>query len=441
MAQAEGYGTPGMSDYFKRFVHSEVSGSIVLLICTVTALVWANSPWAESYQQMLHIKAGISWGGRTFALTLHHWVNDGLMVVFFFVVGLEIKRELVVGRLSSLDRAILPIAGALGGMIIPALLYVGINHGGPAARGWGIPMATDIAFALGLLAVFGKRVPIGLKVFLMALAIADDLGAVAVIAIYYTEKINLTALITAAVLLVVLAGFIKARVNRVGLLAVVIVAFWAAVLVSGIHATIAGILVAFLVPVKASMEPDEFVGALKTSLGELEACGGLTRASMIERSTQLGAIDRVWTAGARMYPSGLALEHYLHPAQAFFILPLFALFNAGVVLSGDVGRVLMSAEALGVIAGLFIGKQLGVLAFSWIAVKSGRAHLPEGVTFKQVWGVASLAGIGFTMSLFVSDLAFNAPELLAGAKLGILVASLLSGVWGAILLSRVLPRK
>lgn len=431
----------GMNGFLLRFIHSEVSGSVVLLICTVIALVWANSPWAGSYQHMLHIKAGISWSGHTFELSLHHWVNDGLMVVFFFVVGLEIKRELVVGRLSSLDRAILPMMAALGGMVVPALLYYAINHGGPAARGWGIPMATDIAFALGLLAVFGKRVPIGLKVFLMALAIADDLGAVAVIAIYYTEKINVTALITAAVLLVVLAGFIKARVNRVGILAVVIVAFWAAVLVSGVHTTIAGILVAFLVPVKASMDPDEFVGALATSLDELKECGDLSRHSMIEKSTQLGAIDRVWTAGGRMYPSGLALEHYLHPVQAFFILPLFALFNAGVVISGDVGKVLLSAESLGVIVGLFVGKQLGIFGFSWIAVRSGWAHLPEGVTFKHVWGVACLAGIGFTMSLFVSDLAFNAPELLAGAKLGILAGSLLAGTWGAILLFRFLPRE
>ncbi|NOZ78814.1 MAG: Na+/H+ antiporter NhaA [Acidobacteria bacterium] len=429
-----------MRDYFRRFVHSEVTSSIVLLICTVTALVWANSPWAGSYQHMLHIKAGISWGGWSFSLSLHHWVNDGLMVVFFFVVGLEIKRELLVGRLSSLDRAILPVTAALGGMIVPALLYYGINHGGPAAGGWGIPMATDIAFAIGLLAVFGKRVPIGLKVFLMALAIADDLGAVLVIALFYTEKINLTALMAAAVLLVVLAGMIKARVNRVGPLAAVIVAFWAAVLVSGVHATIAGILVALLVPVKASMEPDTFIDALRTSLDELTAHGDLTRASMIEKRSQLGAIDRVWNAGARMYPSGLALEQYLHPVQAFFVLPLFALFNAGVVLRGDPVRVLMSAEALGVIVGLVLGKQLGVVGFTWIAVKSGRAHLPEGVTFGQVWGVAALAGIGFTMSLFVSDLAFEAPGLLAGAKLGILVASLLSGIFGAILLFRVLPR-
>ncbi|HHQ48122.1 MAG TPA: Na+/H+ antiporter NhaA [Acidobacteria bacterium] len=430
-----------MADYFKRFVHSEVSGSIVLLACTIIALVWANSPWAESYQHMLHIKAGISVGGHVFTLSLHHWVNDGLMVVFFFVVGLEIKRELVVGRLSSLDRAILPVTAAVGGMVVPALLYYALNHGGPAAAGWGVPMATDIAFALGLLAVFGKRVPIGLKVFLMALAIADDLGAVAVIAIYYTEKINVTALIVAAVLLVVLAGFIKARINRVGLLAMLIVAFWAAVLVSGIHATIAGILVALLVPVKSSIEPDEFMGALRTSLDELETGTDLTRDSMIEESAQLAAIDRVWTAGERMYPSGLALEHYLHPAQAFFVLPLFALFNAGVTLTGDVGAVLATREALGVIVGLFLGKQLGVFGFTWLAVKSGRAHLPEGVTFGHVWGVSALAGIGFTMSLFVSDLAFKAPELLAGAKLGILVASLLSGTWGAILLWRLLPRK
>ena len=425
----------GMKGFLQRFIHSEVSGSIVLLACTVVALLWANSPWAESYQHMLHLKAGVSWGGHSFALTLHHWVNDGLMVVFFFVVGLEIKREMVVGRLSSLDRAILPVAAALGGMIVPALLYTALNFGTDGARGWGIPMATDIAFALGVLAMFGKRVPIGLKVFLMALAIADDLGAVAVIALFYTEKIEVGALIVAAVLLVILAGAIKAGVNRVGILAILIVAFWAAVFSSGVHATVAGILVAMLIPVRAEIEPEEYLATVRGSLARLEGAE-LTRESMVEEGEQLDAIDSVWRASAKMYPAGLAFEHYLHPAQAFFVLPLFALFNAGVVIGGDVGEVLMSAEALGVILGLFVGKQLGIVGFTWAAVKSGKAHLPEGVTFGHVWGAAALAGIGFTMSLFVSDLAFDAPDLLASAKLGILAGSLLSGIWGAILLKR-----
>ncbi len=437
MAHDHGTAPAGMRGFLQRFIHSEVSGSIVLLACTIVALVWANSPWAESYQHMLHLKAGVSWGDHSFALTLHHWVNDGLMVVFFFVVGLEIKREMVVGRLSSLDRAILPVAAAFGGMIVPALIYAALNVGTEGARGWGIPMATDIAFALGVLAMFGKRVPIGLKVFLMALAIADDLGAVAVIALFYTEKIEMGALIAAAILLVILAGAIKAGVKRVGILAILIVAFWAAVFTSGIHATVAGILVAMLIPVRAKMEPEEFISTVRNGLTRLEG-SRLTRESMIEEGEQLDAIGEVWTAGARMYPPGLAFEHYLHPAQAFFVLPLFALFNAGVAIGGDVGSVLLTSEAMGVILGLFIGKQLGILGFTWAAVKSGKAHLPEGVNFGQVWGAASLAGIGFTMSLFVSDLAFDAPHLLASAKLGILFASLLAGIWGAFLLKRSL---
>jgi len=435
MAHGHGAAPAGMRGFLQRFIHSEVSGSIVLLACTVVALVWANSPWAESYQHMLHLKAGVSWGEHSFKLTLHHWVNDGLMVVFFFVVGLEIKREMVVGRLSSLDRAVLPVAAALGGMVVPALIYAAFNLGTDGARGWGIPMATDIAFALGVLAMFGKRVPIGLKVFLMALAIADDLGAVAVIALFYTEKIEMGALVAAVVLLVILAGAIKAGVNRVGILAILIVAFWAAVFSSGIHATVAGILVAMLIPVRGDIDPEEYIATVRSNLDRLEGTR-LTRESMIEEGEQLDAIDGLWTASAKMYPSGLAFERYLHPAQAFFVLPLFALFNAGVVIGGDVGRILASSEALGVILGLFLGKQLGIVGFAWAAVKSGRAHLPDGVNFGQVWGAASLAGIGFTMSLFVSDLAFDAPELLASAKLGILAGSLLAGIWGAIVLAR-----
>ncbi len=437
MAHDHGTTPAGMRGFLQRFIHSEVSGSIVLLACTVVALAWANSPWAESYQHMLHLKAGLTWGEHSFKLTLHHWVNDGLMVIFFFVVGLEIKREMVVGRLSSLERAILPGAAALGGMVVPALIYTALNFGAEGARGWGIPMATDIAFALGVLAMFGKRVPIGLKVFLLALAIADDLGAVAVIAIFYTEKIHVGALVAAAVLLVILAGAIRAGVRRVGILAILIVAFWAAVFTSGVHATVAGILVAMLIPVRARMEPEEFVATVREGLARLERTD-LTRESMIEEGEQLDAIDGLWRASARMYPSGLAFEHYLHPVQAFLILPLFALFNAGVVIGGDVTEVLLSSEALGVILGLFVGKQLGIVGFTWLAVRSGKAHLPEGVDFGQVWGAASLAGIGFTMSLFIGELAFDTPELLASAKLGVLAGSLLSGVWGSIILWRSL---
>ncbi len=250
MASHNGSPPQGFKGYFEWFVHSEVTGSMLLLACTIIALTVANSPWSGSYENLLHTYAGLSWGDAAFKLSLHHWINDGLMVIFFFVVGLEIKRELVVGQLSSVDKAILPVAAAFGGMIVPAALYAALNAGGEGAMGWGIPMATDIAFALGVLAMFGKRVPIGLKVFLTALAIADDLGAVSVIAIFYTDSIDFKALLVGGVLLAALFAAVRVRFSRIGGIVFLIAGVWVAVFASGVHATIAGILVAMVVPVQ-----------------------------------------------------------------------------------------------------------------------------------------------------------------------------------------------
>ena len=428
----------GFGGWFEWFVHSEVTGSILLLTCTVIALVWANSPWADTYFDLLHTYVGVSWGDASFKLSLHHWINDGLMVIFFFVVGLEIKRELVVGELSSLDKAGLPVAAALGGMIVPAALFTALNYGGQGARGWGIPMATDIAFALGILAVFGSRAPLGLKVFLTALAIADDLGAVAVIAVFYTEDINLASLLVAAVLLAVLFVAIKARWRR-GVVYLLITGVWLAVFSSGVHATVAGILVAMVIPVRPRVDPHRFMDETEARLERMrqEERDALC---LLSNREQLNIVESIHSRAEEALPTGLVLEHHLHPIQVWLILPLFALANAGVAVGGDLAAVLSSPLALGIIVGLVVGKPAGIGLMSWLAVKSGRGALPQGVNWAQVVGAGCLAGVGFTMSLFIADLAFDNEDLIAAAKIGILAASLMSGIVGYIVLSRSLPK-
>jgi Na+:H+ antiporter, NhaA family len=427
---------PGL---FERFVHSEVFGSFVLLLCTVVALIWANSPWSDVYANILHTKIGVSWGADAYALSVHHWINDGLMVIFFFVVGLEIKRELLVGHLSSPSKALLPLVAALGGMVVPAVIYGLLNVGTEGFRGWGVPMSTDIAFSLAMLAVFGKRVPVSLKVFLTAAAIADDLGAVLVIAIFYTETLRLAAIVVALVILAALyVAMHVLRIRRLGPLLMLIVAIWLAVFASGIHATVAGILVALLVPVKPTAEPRRLLDLLQERIRWLRGVE-VTAKSMVFDGDQLAAVVEVEQAARRMQPVGLRLEHYWHPVQAYFILPLFALANAGVRLDGGVVSAIASPVGLGVILGLVVGKQIGFMLFSWLAIRFGGARLPEGAAWTQMWGVSCMAGIGFTMSLFVAELAFVSESLMASAKAGILVASVLAAVLGYGVLRFALP--
>jgi len=420
------------------FVRSEVAGSVILLACTVAALVWANSPWAAAYFALVHTKLALVFGTSTFALSLQHWINDGLMVAFFFVVGLEIKRELSVGHLSSLRQAVLPVAAAVGGMVVPAAIYLSFNTGGPGARGWGVPMATDIAFALGILALLGSRVPTGLKVFLTALAIADDLGAVLVIALFYTEQIRWGALGAALFFLLLVALAVRSGLRRPVLYALPILGVWVAVFASGVHATVAGILVAMVVPVRPRLAPVAFLGTVSDTLEALRTAD-LTRESVLADEAQLDALVTLDDAATDMRPPGLTLERFFHPIQAFLILPLFAFFNAGVDLTGRGRDALVEPVTLGVIVGLVLGKLLGIGLSSWLAVRSGYTSLPEGVTGLQIAGVALLGGVGFTMSLFVSELAFDAEALLNAAKLGILVASSTAGVCGYLVLRTALP--
>jgi NhaA family Na+:H+ antiporter len=426
--------------YFEWFVHSEVTGSILLLACAIAALVIANSPLGAAYDHLLHTKIGVSFGEASFKLSLHHWINDALMVIFFFVVGLEIKRELVVGELSSVEKAVLPVAAAVGGMAVPAMLYAALNTGGAGAAGWGVPMATDIAFALGVLAIFGTRAPLGLKVFLTALAIADDLGAVMVIAIFYTERINVVALAVAIVFLAVLYPVVRLRVKRRGIVLALMVVVWLAVFASGVHATIAGILLAMVIPVRPMVNPKQFVSDAEAVLEKLKERQESDSCIITDRE-QLHALEYVHTGAGDALPAGLMLEHALHPVQVWLILPLFALANAGVRIDSHILEALANPISLGIIAGLVLGKPLGVTVLSWLVVKSGKGRLPYGVTWMQIVGAGCLAGIGFTMSLFIAALAWTDEALIANAKIGILAASLLSGVIGFVLLSRSLPKK
>lgn len=414
------------------FVHKQASGGIVLLVAAVAAMVWANSPWSESYFDFWHTEIAIEVGAFHISHDLGHWINDGIMVVFFFVVGLEIKRELVVGELSSIRQATLPMIAAVGGMVVPALIYTAFNFNSEGSVGWGIPMATDIAFALGVLAVLGSRVPLALKAFLVAVAIFDDIGAVLVIALFYTDQISILSLLIGMGLFGLLVAF-----NRVGIrhpLPYVIVGFflWFAFLQSGVHATIAGILLASTIPARLNTGADEFLESGREILDEYKRAGNVGEAGPVQQGQQVAlqrmeeAITQVWTPLQR-------LEHTLHPWIAFGIVPLFALSNAGVTLGSDFTAHLFDPVSTGIILGLVVGKQVGITLAAWLAVKLDWGALPEGVTWPQMYAVGWLAGIGFTMSLFISGLAFGASDLLDVSKIGILTGSIISGLVGYIL--------
>jgi NhaA family Na+:H+ antiporter len=414
---------------FQDFAHKQSSGGILLIIATAVALVWANSPWGEGYAALWHTKLTVGVGDFSISKDLTHWINDGLMAVFFFVVGLEIKREVLVGELSSVRNAALPVAAAVGGALVPALIYAAINAGTEGAAGWGIPMATDIAFALGVLALLGERAPVGLKVFLTALAIVDDIVAVLVIALFYTSEISWGALGVGAVFLAALVVANLIGVGRTLVYAVLGVGLWLCFLLSGVHATIAGVLLALTVPAISFINPGAFLERSRYVLDRFEQAGqkGENVLANEERQAALHALNH---AAYKLEPPLHELEHALHPWVVFAIMPVFALANAGVSLGGGIADALTSPVSLGIVAGLVVGKQLGITLFAWLAVKSGASELPAGIGWRQVYGASWLAGIGFTMSLFISDLAFPDGSLVETAKLGILAASLIAGLVG-----------
>lgn len=428
---------PALSSY-QYFLREESLGGVLLLLVTALALVWANSAWAAQYTGIWQTKFTLGLGSFEISKPLLLWINDGLMAVFFFVVGLEIKREILVGELSRPRQALFPIAAALGGMLVPALFYLAFNAGGPADHGWGIPMATDIAFALGILALLGKRAPLGLKIFLTAVAIVDDIGAVLVIALFYSGSLQWSALLIAGLIFLLLL-----LISRLGIRSPLPYAFlgillWLAVLQSGVHATVAGVLLAVTIPASQRIDSKSFVNNAGAYLEDFEKAGEPERAILANKQ-QRAALHALEKAAESVSTPLSRLEHALHPWVAFAIMPIFALANAGVALGGGELAALTSAEALGIISGLLIGKQVGIMAFTWAGTRLGWISKPAGLTWRQIYGASWLAGIGFTMSLFITSLAFEDPEIIAIAKISILVASLLAAVGGALILRTAQP--
>ncbi len=417
---------------FETFIHAESSGGLLLLGATVVALLWANSPWAASYAALWSTPISLVVGSHALTETLLEWINDGLMAMFFFVIGLEIKREVLVGELASWRRAALPLVAALGGTIVPASLYVLVNGTGQGAAGWGIPMATDIAFALGVLTLLGPRVPLSLKIFLTALAIGDDLMAVLVIALFYTSTISWVNLGIGALFLILLAA-----ANVVGIRHPLVYALlgigglWLAFLLSGVHATIAGVLAAMTIPARTRVSGSEFVARGQALLKRFEEVTSAERPPLANAERH-HVTQRLEMEVKDVETPLQRLEHALHPWVTVVVMPLFALANAGITLDADGWTHLTHPVALGIMAGLFVGKPVGILLATWAAVRVGLVSMPEEVTWRQLAGVGVLAGIGFTMSLFIAGLAFPPGPLQLSAKVGILCASTVAGLvgWG-----------
>jgi NhaA family Na+:H+ antiporter len=415
---------------FRRFFRTEAASGITLMVVTVVALLWANSRFAASYEGLLHLPVTFSMGGQGLSWPLHHWINDALMSVFFLVVGMEIKRELLVGELRTVRQATLPALAALGGMLVPAAIHFAFNRGGAGQPGWGVPMATDIAFALGCLALVSSRVPSSLVVFLMALAIFDDLGAILVIAFFYGGKIHAGALLTAGGITGVLVLMARLRVTLLWPFLVLGVALWGAVLKSGIHATIAGVILGLCIPAQGARRPTEVLEDLDRAVTRLRHSA---RSRDLDAAGPLGAIERHLEA---VQPPLDRIVHGLHPWVAFGIVPIFALANAGVAIHGNIADLALSPPALGASLGLFLGKPTGIFGITWLAVKLGLAPRPTGSTWPQLFGVSVLAGIGFTMSIFVATLAFPGDHGLQDAsKVGVFLGSAASVAAGLFILS------
>lgn len=417
---------------FQEFAAREASGGIVLVLATLAALALANLGGAEGHRAWLDQPVGLEFGRFSERASWLHWINDGLMAVFFLVVGLEIKRELTTGELSSPKQAMLPMAAALGGMVVPAGLFLAFNATGPDARGWGVPMATDIAFALGVLAILGNRIPIGLKVFLAALAIVDDIGAVLVIALFYSGGVDQGYLLGAVVCLIVMAAGNGLGVRQLGFYLILGVALWWHLHHSGLHATLAGVLTAFMVPARSRIDSRGFVERAHRHLEGFETAPSGTKTLTEEHESSLRSLER---SIERVTTPVQRLIHHAHPWVAFAIVPLFAFANSGITVTGDLAKSLgQSPMALGIAIGLVVGKPLGIGLFTWLAVKLGIATLPEGVTGRHILGAGLLGGIGFTMAIFISSLAFPDPSQLETAKLAILGSSMIAGIAGYLVL-------
>ncbi|HMN33772.1 MAG: Na+/H+ antiporter NhaA [Chitinophagaceae bacterium] len=420
----------------QKFIQHEKAGGITLGISVIIAIFWANSAWAEQYFHFFEHKIGFLFDGKPyFEYSIHHWINDGLMSIFFFVVGLELKREFIGGELSNPRKALLPIGAAIGGMLVPALIYLSLNQTGEAHSGWGIPMATDIAFALGVLFLLGKKIPISLKVFLTALAIVDDLGAVLVIALFYTSEISLPSLSIGL-------GFtgILYIANRLGVRSIIfyaiigILGVWTAFLLSGVHATIASVIVAFMIPADVRLKESVYLTKIQNYLNRFKSIDPNDKIPTLNND-QLHILDEIKTDTNKAIPPLQQLEHAMHPFVTFLIIPIFALANAGVSIDIDIEKLFSTNIALGVGLGLLVGKVVGVVGFTLLFVKLKIAPFPEGMNVRNLFGLGLLASIGFTMSLFITSLAFNNQENIIQAKIGIFTASIIGGLLGYWILS------
>src|SRR5699024_10369889 len=415
----------------QRFIQKEKSGGLVLGISVILALFLANSPWHTKYFEILQYKFGFLFENKSYIeMSIHQWINDGLMAIFFFVVGLELKREIVAGELSKPRKALLPIIAALGGMLFPALIYFSLNSAGEVSNGWGIPMATDIAFALGILYLLGNRIPLSLKIFLTAVAIVDDLGAVLVIAFFYTSDISVMNLgIGLFFLLLMLVG------NRLGIRNIFFYAIlgiggvWTLFLLSGVHATIAAVLAAFMIPANVKIKENIFIARLKKHLSQFKNADPNNLPTVTNE--QLYIIERISRDNKKATPPLQRLEHAMHPFVTFIIIPIFALANAGIsLLDIEIAKIFETNVAIGVAVGLLFGKVIGIMGVVWICIRMKIATFPKGMNFRNLFGVSLLASIGFTMSLFITQLAFSHEEYQLQAKIGIFVASIIGGVLG-----------
>lgn len=419
-----------------RFINNSTTSGILLFASAVIALILANSPLKEVYHHFWENTFTIGFSDFVVSKSLHHWINDGLMSIFFFVIGLELKREIMAGELSKPKDAILPVFAGLGGMAIPALLYLLWNSTGETSAGWGIPMATDIAFALGILYMLGDKVPAPLKVFLTALAIADDLGAVLVIAFFYTSDISTISLLIGGGFLcvLILANILGVR-NTLFYGIVGIGGLWMAFLLSGIHATIAGVIAALTIPANVKMEDKKFIEKMNDLTNQFEK--STPNNVTLVTHEQLHILDKIRHYSKAAMTPLQRLEHSMHPFVAFVVMPVFALANAGITFSDSFFDNLGSNISLGVIFGLVLGKFIGIVTVSKILIKLKFTTLPDGVNWRQIYGVAMLAGIGFTMSLFITDLAFADPAYIVQAKIGIFIASVFCGIAGYLTLRKV----
>jgi len=413
---------------FVRFSKTEAAGGILLLLSAVTALIWANSPWENTYHAIWDAPLLIGIGRFSLLESRHLWVNDGLMSIFFFLAGLEIKRQVLIGELSSVRQAMFPLIAASGGTLVPALFYLSFNHGGNAAHGWGIPMATDIAFALGILVLLGDRVPTSLKIFVTALAIVDDIVAVLVIAVFYTNQIHVLSLVIAAIGVALSMGANLLGVRRPAVYALIGICIWGAVLKSGLHATVAGVVLAFTIPARTYLDRQQFLARGRSLLAQFASA----RPGSFEEHAVIDTLE----THCEMVESPLhRIEHRLQPWVSFIVMPLFAFANAGVHVLGRMVPALKHPAALGIATGLIVGKPVGIFLFAWFASKAKIALPPVQTSWWQIFGAGWLCGIGFTMSLFIATLAFGEGELLDLSKIGIFSASILAGVVGSALLS------